>query len=365
MPVELSNAAILFGGGLAFLLAVVQLFHDRSRLKNILLFIIFMSMGIIHIYEYLNSVTPGYRSSLAGNILLLAKFILGPSLYIFYLSVFRKGYRPGLTTLFHLVPVAVAAFYVIFQSAASVSGPGKVTAISRYMDERSVYEYLQSFGFALIFLYTTAIVMKMDVLSVLRERGSRLNVVAATAAVMLFVVAALIIIAAVSGSRTMQRMTLTLMTMFFIYWFVVVQIYPELFSSSIKKMKNTSRRDDPLNGIKAGRIEAELHQLMNVEKLYCDEDLSLKKLSGLLSLQPYQFSHYLNMKQNVNFNTYINSFRVAEAIRCMEEDAKRSLLDIAFSSGFNSKSAFYDAFTRQKGMSPAKYRKMFFPAKKS
>jgi AraC-like DNA-binding protein len=56
---------------------------------------------------------------------------------------------------------------------------------------------------------------------------------------------------------------------------------------------------------------------------------------------------------------------VDEAINMMKDDRKRSLLSIAFAVGFNSKSVFYDAFTKQTGLSPAKYRKQFFPSKKS
>ncbi|HPX90415.1 MAG TPA: helix-turn-helix domain-containing protein, partial [Spirochaetota bacterium] len=60
-----------------------------------------------------------------------------------------------------------------------------------------------------------------------------------------------------------------------------------------------------------------------------------------------------------------NRYRVYEAIEMMKQDNDRSLLDIAFSAGFNSKSAFYEAFTKETGMSPAKYRRKFFPKKKS
>lgn len=362
---ELSNAIIMFGGGLALLIAFVQLFHDRSRIKNILLFVIFTSLAIIHMSEFFASVTPGYQGSIARDVLLIAKFILGPSMYIFYFAVFTRGYRPGLAAAFHFIPVLIALLYVIFSNAAAYYNTGIIFSVMNYMDSRSVYEYLHTTGFVLIFGYISVILIKIEFLKVFREKRERLNMIAAAVVAVLFVVALLVIAAAITGSATVFRMALGLMTMFFIYWFAMSQIYPEIFSSSVKKLKHKSRRDESISGIDFNKLESGLHQLMDVEKLYCDEDLSLRRLADLLSIQPHQFSLYLNQRLNMNFNVYVNTCRVNHAIQLMDEERRRPILDIAFSSGFNSKSAFYDAFTKQTGLSPAKYRKQFFPAKKS
>jgi type I restriction enzyme R subunit len=88
-----------------------------------------------------------------------------------------------------------------------------------------------------------------------------------------------------------------------------------------------------------------------------DEDLSLKRLAGLLSIHPHQLSAYLNRELNMNFNGFINNYRIEEAVIMMKEEPERSLLSIAFAVGFNSKSVFYSAFTKKTGTSPAKFRK--------
>jgi AraC-like DNA-binding protein len=65
----------------------------------------------------------------------------------------------------------------------------------------------------------------------------------------------------------------------------------------------------------------------------------------------------------MNFNTFINDFRIREAMNLMEENPDRNLLSIAFEVGFNSKSVFYDAFSRKTGLSPARYRKQLLSKK--
>jgi len=366
MLTEIINAIILFGGGLALLLAVVQLFHDRSRTKNILLFVIFISLGIIHIYEYAVSVTPEYSSTVALNFFLLAKFLLGPSMYILYLAVFNRNYSFMLSGIPHFLPAAGVFAVIVFMTVSAGADAGAVSSIRQYIAAGSFFEYLHSLGFAMIFVYTGAILMKINAFTVLKNgKSDRLTIVGATVTVLLFIVIILIITGLVTGIAYFSRVSLTLMTLFFIYWFVIVQTHPELFSSSIKKRKSHVRIDDPLSGMDLNLLEAQLREIMDKEKIFCDEDLSLKRVADMLSVQPQHFSQYLNHKLGINFNTYINRFRVDEAINMMKDDRKRSLLSIAFAVGFNSKSVFYVAFTKQTGLSPAKYRKQFFPSRKS
>jgi len=363
---EILNGIILFGGGLALLLAFVQLLHERSRIKNILLFVIFMSLGVIHIYEYIVSVSPAYHDSTAMNIFLLAKYMLGPSLYIFYLSVSNRDYEFSSAGIAHFIPAAVVTLLIIFMTVSEGHISGAVFSVRGYILRNTVFAYLHSLGFALIFIYTAGMLMKMDAVSVLRNgRSDRLAVIGATVTLLLTLVVTLIVAALVSGIMVFSKIALTLMTFFFIYWFVIVQIHPELFSSSIKKKKSAGRGDELLDGLDIRRLEEKLHQLMNEEKAFCDEDLSIKRMAHMLSIQPQQFSQYLNHRLGMNFNAYINRHRVDEAIKMMIEDKKRSLLSIAFAVGFNSKSVFYDAFTKQTGLSPAKYRKQFFSSEKS
>ncbi len=365
MLTEVLNGIILFGGGLALLLAFVQLLHERSRIKNILLFVIFISLGVIHIYEYVISVTPDYRSTLALNIFLIAKFILGPSMYILYLAVFNRNYQFTISGLAHFIPAIFILALVVFMTAASGSS-GAVYKLWLYISAGPVLDYLHSLSFAFIFVYTGAILMKLEAVDVLKkEKSDRLSVVGVTVTILLLIVVALIIIGLATGIAAFSKMSLTLTTLFFIYWFVIVQIHPELFSSSIRKRKGQTRNDDSLAGLDFRSLEEQLSQLMDGEKIFCDEDLSIKRVSDMLNLQPQQFSQYLNHRLGVNFNTWVNRYRVDEAILMMKDDRGRSLLSIAFAVGFNSKSVFYEAFTKQTGLSPAKYRKQFFPAEKS
>ena len=335
---DISNAFILFGGGLAFLLALVQLVQARSRFKNILLFIIFSSLAVIQVQGYAVSSTHFERTGIGMTIFLLAKFILAPSIYIFYLSVFKKDYVFSSREFIHFIPSLFVSLVIVLVILPEGYRDGFLAVPYTFIERNSVMEYLHSSGYALIL------------------------VVAITVITILFLITAMIIISMFTGNIFFARAAMGLTTLFVIYWFVISQIHPEVFLSAPLKNKNLTRIEGLLQGIDIRKLERDLNELLVGEKLYCDEDLSLKRLADLLSIQPQELSVYLNHYLQMNFNAYLNKFRVDESILLMKEDEGRSLLSIAFAVGFNSKSVFYDAFTRQTGLSPARYRKNFLSA---
>lgn len=101
-----------------------------------------------------------------------------------------------------------------------------------------------------------------------------------------------------------------------------------------------------------------LVELMEKAELYLDNELSLTKLAQHMKLHPKSLSQLINAKTGKNFNEYINSFRIQEARRLLEDSDKdnMSVLEIAFDSGFNSKSTFNTLFRQTFGLSPTAYR---------
>ena len=104
-------------------------------------------------------------------------------------------------------------------------------------------------------------------------------------------------------------------------------------------------------------IKAELNHLMTYEKLYRQNNLTLKSLSDMLSIPAHELSFILNSEINMNFNSYINSFRIGEAKILLLEQSCRGITKIAFDVGFNSTSAFYRYFQKETGVSPKDFQK--------
>ena len=100
-------------------------------------------------------------------------------------------------------------------------------------------------------------------------------------------------------------------------------------------------------------------QIITNEQWYLDPDIKMQRLAELLNTQAHRLSELINTSAGTNFNGFINDFRIEHAKKILISEPQRSILDIAFTSGFNSKSAFYNHFTLNTSMTPSEYRKSF------
>jgi ligand-binding sensor domain-containing protein/AraC-like DNA-binding protein len=86
-----------------------------------------------------------------------------------------------------------------------------------------------------------------------------------------------------------------------------------------------------------------LTYLMEIEKLYRDETISLQSLSEKLSVTSHQLSQIINEKLNKNFPDFINTYRVEEVKKRLSNPkmTKQKILSIAFDVGFNTRRPLY------------------------
>lgn len=92
-------------------------------------------------------------------------------------------------------------------------------------------------------------------------------------------------------------------------------------------------------------------------QLYRNPELSLTLLSEKIGLPPKQISKTLNQEAGMNFNDFINSYRVEAFCRELKktENINLTLLGIASSCGFNSSATFQRTFKKLKGVTPSAY----------
>ena len=98
---------------------------------------------------------------------------------------------------------------------------------------------------------------------------------------------------------------------------------------------------------------------MKTDKPYLDPDLTLDLLAERLKCSPRRLSQLINKELDINFFTFINTYRIREAKQLFADKNcnDKTILEILYEVGFNNKSAFnrvFKGFTKQ---TPTQYRK--------
>ncbi len=131
------------------------------------------------------------------------------------------------------------------------------------------------------------------------------------------------------------------------------------------KVLEAREREQPAFSERENLFHHKLLLKLESEKVYRDEDITLNTLARQLGAQPWELSRVINEVMNQNFWTLINGYRIREAqelLSAMDRN-DRSVLDICYDVGFNSKSSFYRAFKKFTGMTPNEYLQRVGPAK--
>ena len=79
-------------------------------------------------------------------------------------------------------------------------------------------------------------------------------------------------------------------------------------------------------------------------------------LADKLKVSKHQLSEYLNTRENQNFTSYLNGFRIAEAKEKLRTEADKSILTVAYEVGFNSKTSFQRVFKQITGVTASEFR---------
>lgn len=109
-------------------------------------------------------------------------------------------------------------------------------------------------------------------------------------------------------------------------------------------------------------IVSKVKGTMSENKIYRTPNITLKLLANKLGIQPKHLSQVINEYFNMNFCEYINTLRIEDAIEQLTdpENEHKTILEIIYHTGFNSKSSFNTLFKKQTGLTPTNYKLEYF-----
>ena len=143
---------------------------------------------------------------------------------------------------------------------------------------------------------------------------------------------------------------------------VIDELFKKLEAAELRETYTTismkELADSVLTGDKLLAHKQNLDELMQSRKEYLRPDLTLPKLAEAVGCSVNNLSQVINSGFGTSFFDYLNRYRIEHARKLLKNSDGQSsaILHTAFTVGFNSNSAFYSAFKKHVGMTPAQYR---------
>ena len=116
-----------------------------------------------------------------------------------------------------------------------------------------------------------------------------------------------------------------------------------------------------LSETKIIEIKEKLNEHLEQHSPYLNHGYNLKDMAEDLDTPLYILSSYINKEKGMNFNDFLNKYRVEHCIQKIERGEWKNvtLEGLAYDSGFNNRNSFTSAFKKFSGKTPSDYLKKF------
>jgi AraC-like DNA-binding protein len=152
------------------------------------------------------------------------------------------------------------------------------------------------------------------------------------------------------------------LVLYFMSFHIITQSRLLEYGNDAPSMEKETRKKYEKSLLNPEASEESLRNLLTymvTERPYLNSNLTLPELARKLNLSTHHLSQIINERLNQNFFDFINGYRIEEIKRKLADPTQAHLKieEIAFDTGFNSKSAFHTAFKKVTQTTPSQYRK--------
>ena len=105
-------------------------------------------------------------------------------------------------------------------------------------------------------------------------------------------------------------------------------------------------------------LERKINDIIIIQKKYRDKDYSAKQLAEDLNTNTRYISAVVNVRFHMNYTSYVNKFRIQEAMSMLLDKRYQDLNmeEISDMVGFSNRQSFYASFYKINGITPREYK---------
>lgn len=350
---------------MAIILGIGQLITPHRDSRNYTAASLLFCLGSIHLITYSQAV--GLFSALPFLVAVQIPLftLLGPVFYLYFMRVLDTDFTLSARHALHFLPTLVTIPILLPYLLKSLEE--KELVHLRYaMEHVPLWQQFPNNLVVVIFITTLIYVLYplKTIAPLLRRKLLLRN--PSTLVVLGFILCFSINIICVIVYQFDESFALeTAVAIFFTCWIIAIylvnQRYPAFLSTVTETIAQAKYQKSQLGNVDVEQVLSQLEQLIQVKKVYLDEDLSLPTLADQLGINAHQLSEILNRNLNTSFKKYIKKNRIEEAKKLLLTDPTQTVLTISMEVGFRSSSTFNAAFRQETGLSPIEYRKTHLP----
>lgn len=348
-----------------FVLYLIQ--KGKKKLPNVILIAFFLSeiFGFVPSFIYKHS---DYFYNNCPHLFFIgipAWYLLAPLMYIYVKSMVNTKFKLNVKLLLHFTPYFAVLLYFLFGFHLHSTDFKKQLLENRailgelhwliikitFTSQVVVYNI-----FSLNLLYSYRRKLKNQLSSLKNKDLSWLRFFLFS-----FIVACLSVHVFIPLLHTVVDFNVRLINLviFFVIFtmlFYKAIIKPDAFVGVDEEIQNKKKS---LSNSSSELYLEKLQSYMDIEKPYLDPDITLTTLADKVTIPYRSLSEVLNDSLGCSFYNFINRYRIKESKRLLQDPStnQKTILEVLYEVGFNSKSSFNNAFKKETGMTPTQYKK--------
>ncbi len=335
---------------------------DNSSKTLISLFVLMHSIFILDLFFYLSNLRYLYPQTFLMSITF--SFLYGPTIYFYYKKTVLN-YKFQVADILHLIPTLVIFVIVLpYYFLSPIEKLSIMLEVSN-VSMSGLFDYTFYIKLASLVVYASLIVrmfyskVKVDKkLSIEKLKWQRgLARLVSVYAVFYCIYGLIIITEVIPRIDFLFHLQIVAMAIMVLYIGYKAFLTPKLFSSGYFETKNYKYKKSGMTIRFSEDLKEKLVYLLEEEKIYRQNNISLEILSHRLDTTRHNTSQVINEHFGLNFFELINKYRINEALKILQNDTHNNMniIDVAYEVGFNNKVTFNKSFKKIISLTPTQY----------
>jgi len=347
-----------------FIFIVLNLKNNLNNTSKTLIsiFVLMHSIFILDLFFYLTNLRFSYPHTL--HMSLIFSFLYGPIIYFYYKKIVIN-YKFRRVDILHFIPtlfIFIVAFpYYILSGQEKLAILLKVSSLST----KVIYDTTFIVKLSSLVIYALLIVRiyykyskTNEKLSIIKLRWQKGLARLVSVYVVFYCIYGLIMVSKVIPRiEILLHLQIVTMAVMVLYIGYKAFLTPKLFSSGYFETEDYKYKKSGLTISFSEDLKEELVYLLEEEKIYRQNNISLEILSQRLDTTRHNTSQVINEHFGLNFFELINKYRINEALEILQSDTHKNMniIDVAYEVGFNNKVTFNKSFKKILSLTPTQY----------